>query len=478
MTGAGAPPSVQLVTPAGAACDPGGVGRLRALVPVVLAALLLAAGPSDDPLAEVQWHLGRIRAPESWPVGKGTNVIVAVLDTGVALQHPDLVGRTVNGVDLVDPGTPPDDENGHGTLVAGLIAAATGNGVGVAAVAPESLVMPVRVLDADGRGTADVIAEGIRFAVDNGAAVVNLSLAGAQGEPGAPPSDPLVSAAVEEAIREADRRGVVVVAAAGNEALPTTPYREDVPVLVVGATDPDDVVWPGSNADARTLFAPGVGMVSSHTGPGGYARADGTSFATPVVSAAAAMLRRQGLEGAAIRDRLIATSRPIGAGLGRVDVAAAMGVAAPEPEATQPAPPPAIPPPPPEVPPPVEPPAPAPDVEEPAPVQVPPAPEPMPVPAPPADAAPAPDPPAPEGPAPERPEPPPDPPGETEADPLTAALPPPPPPSPSPGASESPVPDSAPVLPTGLRPTLQGLAAALLVGNLAALTVYRSRRRR
>lgn len=436
--------------------------RRLSLLVALLALALVAAAPPDDLLAGEQWHLEKVRAPLGWDAGRGTDVVVAVLDTGVAIGHPDLAGRTVEGVDLVDRGTPPDDENGHGTLVAGLVAAATGNQLGIAAVAPEARVMPVRVLDAEGRGTADVVAEGIRFAVDRGAAVVNLSLAGAPGERGVPGLDLLIAPIVEDAIRDADRRGVLVVAAAGNDARPETPYRADVPALVVGATDRDDVVWPGGNADERTLFAPGVGMVSTHLGPAGYARADGTSFATPVVSGAAALLRAQGLEGAAIRDRLLATARPIGAGAGRVDVAAAMGVAPPEPPMSQPLPPPPPTPPPDEPPPPPDdiPPPPEP-LEAPAPVLLPPAPDPRPVPQPeepepPQDAVPA---------EREEPEPP-----MTEV----AAVPPEPEPTPTPDP-----PAWADTLPGGgVRTVLQATAGALIVGNLAALAVYRTRRRR
>lgn len=438
----------------------------------VLALSLLAAAPPDDPLAAEQWYLEKVRVPLGWDAGRGDDVVVAVLDTGVALGHPDLVGRIVEGVDLVDRGTPPDDENGHGTLVAGIVAAATDNGLGVAAVAPGALVMPIRVLDAEGRGTADVVAEGIRVAVDRGAPVVNLSLAGAPGDGQAPGLDLLIAPVVEDAIRDADRRGVIVVAAAGNDARPATPYRTDVPALVVGATDRDDVVWPEGNADSRTLFAPGVDMVSTHVGPEGYARADGTSFATPVVSAAAALLRGQGLQGGAIRERLLATARPIGAGAGRVDVAAAVGVAPPEPPATQPplptpppvlqnSPQPATPPP---APPGAEGPPPPPEaLEEPAPVLIPTAPEPLPVP--------LPDPPVSPPVEPTEQEPPPP---EVPATEEVAMLPPPtPPPPPSP--TTTPVGDTLPE--GGVRAVLQAAAGALIVGNLAALAVYRARRR-
>jgi subtilisin family serine protease len=296
---------------------------------VLLALPLTGVGTPNDPLAAQQWHLQHVGALDAWDTGQGEEVVVAVLDTGVDLDHPDLLGRLVEGLDLVEPGTPPDDPHGHGTIVAGTIAAVAGNGLGVAGAAPRALVMPVRVLDGEGGGTSTDVAEGIRWATAEGAAVVNLSLAEAGRDTGrdAAGVSGLIDADVEEAIEEAAAAGVLVVAAAGNDGL-SPPYSQATPALVVGATDAEDLVWPQSNRDARTLFAPGVEILATwHDGR--YARSDGTSFAAPVVSAAAAILIQAGASGARTRERLVETAVDIGTGLGRLDVAAAAAGVAP-----------------------------------------------------------------------------------------------------------------------------------------------------
>ena len=294
----------------------------------MLATLLLGAAASseapDDPLYDRMYHLRRVRASEAWDVRRGGELVVAVLDTGVYLRHPDLAGRIVPGIDLVDRGTPPGDENGHGTFVAGVIAANLDNGKGGVGVAPRAKIMPIRVLDEDGRGTSDVVAEGIRYATRNGATVINLSLADVPGQNR--PATSLITTDVELAIRQAALNGVVVVCAAGNEGEPTTPYAEDLPALVVGATDRRDRVWEHSSYDDRTLFAPGVDIISTYLDDP-YAAADGTSFSAPIVSAGAALLRQHGLTAQQTRRRLTATARPVGEGVGRVDIAAALGVA-------------------------------------------------------------------------------------------------------------------------------------------------------
>jgi thermitase len=298
------------------------VARSAAVVLALLAVLTggTAALAADDPLRDQQWHLERIGAAEAWTVGRGEGIVVAVVDTGVSLTHPDLTDRLVPGRDLVDPGTPPDDENGHGTLVAGIIAATAANGRGGAGVAPGAAIMPVRVLDAEGTGTSRNVAEGIRWAVANGADIVNLSLTDSPGTGGGE----LITTEVELAIRESDEAGVLVIGAAGNSSRRSTPYRAGVPVVVVAASDLQDMPWERSNSDPDTLFAPGVGIISTYL-ENGYARADGTSFATPVVAGAAAVLRSTGLDAVQARERLEATARDIGAGRGLLDLAAAAG---------------------------------------------------------------------------------------------------------------------------------------------------------
>jgi thermitase len=298
--------------------------RFRPALAVAAALLLLAA--SNDPLAEQQWHLDVVRAYEAWEAGRGDGVVVAVLDTGVDVRHPDLQGRTVPGVDLVQRGTPPDDPNGHGTLVAGIIAATADNDRGGAGVAPEARIMPVRVLDEEGTGDGRRVAEGIRWAVGNGAQIVNLSLADAD-VPGLTESTArtVVVREIEQAIADAYEAGVLVVAAAGNDGRDATPYRRDTPALVVGATDHDDRRWPESNVDDRTLLAPGVEIVSTWR-DGGYAKADGTSFSAPVVAGGAALLFARGAEVDAVVARLRRTAVDVGFGAGRIDLATAAGV--------------------------------------------------------------------------------------------------------------------------------------------------------
>ncbi len=292
---------------------------------VGLALLGLGAAPPDDPLVGQQHHLATVGTFEAWDVRRGEGAVVAVLDTGVDLDHPDLAGRLVEGIDLVEPGTPPDDPQGHGTIVAGVIVAVAGNGRGVAGVAPRAQVLPIRVLDAQGRGTADTVAEGIRHAISAGVQVINLSLAEVEpdeesAEPTEEPDGPLVpllpGAAlvqdddVRDAIDEAAEAGIMVVAAAGNDGRDATPYEPEQPVLVVGATDTDGRRWVDSNADDRTLFAPGTEILSTWS-EARYARSDGTSFATPVVAAGAAMLMGAGLTREDAAARLVDTATPL-----------------------------------------------------------------------------------------------------------------------------------------------------------------------
>ena len=300
------------------------LGRRGAGVLLVLALCLLAAAAPDDPLAERQYHHNRVRVFDAWDVTRGSGQVIAVLDTGVDLTHPDLRRRLVAGVDLVDRNTPPDDPNGHGTFVAGIAVATADNGKGGAGVAPNAKVMPVTVLDEDGMGTSDVVAEGIRWATREGATVINLSLADVPGQRRSPTA--LITTDVELAIRQAVLDGVSVVAAAGNEGEDSTPYNRDLPALIVGATTRRDAVWEHSNYDDRTIFAPGVGLISTYVGTS-YAAADGTSFAAPIVAAGAALLRADGYDEEDTRRRLIRTARPVEHGVGRVDIAAALGVA-------------------------------------------------------------------------------------------------------------------------------------------------------
>jgi subtilisin family serine protease len=313
------------------------------------------SGAVNDPLFPRQWGLTQINAPGAWARGvKGSGATIAVLDTGVDLNHPDLQGQLVAGHDFVadknDCPAGPQDENGHGTHVAGIAAAATNNGIGVAGTAPDAKIMPVRVLDAEGSGSVDDIAAGIRYAADNGANVISMSL----GElPVLSQIDP-DNAEIAAAIQHAWDKGALVVAAAGNETFPLcdSPAWEHHSVCV-GATD--DAGLPSfysnfpNNPDLVGVRAPGgrIGAqceddqdIWSTVWPGadfeckdsgqlsGYETLAGTSMATPFVSGVAALLYGQGLTNQQIVDRFKQTSSNHGAydpvmGYGIVDADAA-----------------------------------------------------------------------------------------------------------------------------------------------------------
>ncbi|MGR6316796.1 S8 family serine peptidase [Micromonospora soli] len=229
-----------------------------------------------------QNYLNTVRLPQAWDRTKGsTSQVIAVVDTGVDVTHPDLTGRTVTGYNVLSPGAAPADDNGHGTMVAGIAAANTGNGIGVAGAAWTARVMPVKVLDAEGSGYDSDIAAGVIWAADHGAKIINMSLGG--------PGD---DSALHDAIKYATGKGVVVVVAAGNDgdgrAQYPAAYSE---VIAVAATDAAGKLTDFSSyGDWIDIAAPGAGIVS--TGPGGdYYIGDGTSFSAPIVSGTAALVR-------------------------------------------------------------------------------------------------------------------------------------------------------------------------------------------
>lgn len=311
----------------------------------VLVLTAVAAFAAEDPYRPQQWGLERIGAPSAWERTVGAGIVVAVLDTGIDLEHPDLRDRLLRdgdgrvvGRDFVDGDRVPQDENGHGTMVAGIALAMADNGEGIAGVAPGAWLMPVRVLGPDGAGRHSDLDEGIRWAVDAGADVINLSLERAD-QPG------IVAGTVEglttpvSAVEYAWDRGVVVVAAAGNSGNDVTDYPDDSPVLLVGATDRDDRKTGFSDAGRRdAVVAPGVEIVSTWCDPedGGcdpghrYGVASGTSFAAPSVAGAIALLLSQGLDHREAVERIRWTAQDLGpdgpdaqTGHGLVDVDAA-----------------------------------------------------------------------------------------------------------------------------------------------------------
>ncbi|HWI61547.1 MAG TPA: S8 family serine peptidase, partial [Symbiobacteriaceae bacterium] len=254
---------------------------------------LSTASGNNDPLVGQQSALTMERAPQAWTLATGalngnpaTPVTVAVLDTGVDATHEDLAGRVTAGYDVLTESSGPEltDANGHGTAVAGVIAAATNNGVGIAGAAGEFpvYILPIKVLDSTGTGTTYDVARGIEEAVARGAKVINLSLGGRLLD------YPITLA---RAIQSAQGQGVIVVAAAGNEGRTSLEgyYPASLPgVISVQAIDDNGNDLPISNRGA-TLKARGGNVLT--TAPGNqYVTRTGTSFAAPWVAAAAALV--------------------------------------------------------------------------------------------------------------------------------------------------------------------------------------------
>ncbi|HEY4408404.1 MAG TPA: S8 family peptidase [Acidimicrobiia bacterium] len=292
--------------------------------------------PNDPRYANQAAYLQEMHLPDAWNTTTGNDaMILAIVDSGVQLNHPDLAGRLVPGYDFVNNDSSPDDDYGHGTMVAGIAAAATNNSQGVAGAAWRGKIMPVKVLDSTGSATDEDIAAGITFAVDHGASVINLSLGG----PGA-------SSTLQTAVDYATSHNVVVVAAAGNDgdkgfATATTPHYPAAcaGVIAVGATDSS-----GNHAGFSSygtwidVVAPGVGIVSttwstSSNHFSSYGSGDGTSFSSPLVAATIFLMRSvdPNASGATIAQRLMATTDDLGTpgfdsvyGAGMVDAAAAV----------------------------------------------------------------------------------------------------------------------------------------------------------
>jgi subtilisin family serine protease len=273
-----------------------------------------AAG--GDPLRAHQWGLDLIHADAAHTVSTGAGAVVAVVDTGIDAAHPDLAGRIGPGIDLVDGDSTPQDGNGHGTHVSGIIAADAGNGVGVDSVAPGATIMPVRVLDGSGSGADSTVAQGIDWATAHRADVINLSLGSMVPLPGLGVPDD-ISAAVQRAVDH----GVIVVAAAGNDALPFCENgTAQGKVLCVGAIDKRGArSFYSSFGQGLGLVAPGgSGLpgtdedVLSTYNDGGYQELAGTSQATPHVSGVAALLVSLGVRGQAAVQRILATATDIG----------------------------------------------------------------------------------------------------------------------------------------------------------------------
>jgi len=236
----------------------------------------------NDPSYASQYHLKRIQADLAWDFHTGTSAAtIAIVDTGVDIQHPDLSGKIVAGYDFVNNDTNADDDQGHGTHCAGIATATGNNGLNGTGVSWGARIMPVKVLSSTGSGTTANIIKGVDFAKNNGAHIISMSLGGGG-----------YTQAFQDSITSAWNAGKIIIAAAGNNGNTTVQYPANYAnVLSVASTD---------SADAKSSFstygtwvdvaAPGSSIYSTANG-GGMTTMSGTSMATPVVAGLAALLK-------------------------------------------------------------------------------------------------------------------------------------------------------------------------------------------
>ncbi|MEL6344986.1 MAG: S8 family serine peptidase [Myxococcota bacterium] len=278
-----------------------------------------ATATVDDRFRSVQWNLDAVDAEGAWEQSTGEGIVVAVIDTGVTSGPNDGIGGLLEGFDFVNDDTDASDDNGHGTHVAGTIAQTTNNAAGVAGLAFDAEILPVKVLDAAGSGFSSDIIAGIEFAVDNGADVINLSLGSST-----------FSAAEAAAIAAAHDAGVFIAAASGNDAAGTVSFPAGYPEAVaVGATGFGEALAPYSNTGAALdLVAPGGDLAQDLNGDGfvdgilqetdfgagaNFFFLQGTSMAAPHVAAAAALLMANGATHEEAEAYLKETARDLGA---------------------------------------------------------------------------------------------------------------------------------------------------------------------
>lgn len=298
--------------------------RLQLLEPNPIVAVEPVEQVPNDPLFRMQWALERIGAPQAWKyIPQSVGGVVAIVDSGVDENHPDLQGRIVEGKNLIDNSDDVNDQHGHGTAIAGIVAASTNNEIGISGICPNCQILPVKVLDESGEGTYAHVIAGILWAADRKAGVINLSL-GSYG----------FSRFLAEAIDYANQSGAVIVAAGGNEATQVPLYPGALPgVISVSASDTNDQLWAGSNYGAAIdIAAPGVRIVSLSPDKG-YMMATGSSFSAAQVSGVAALVRTKHplLKNAQVAQVLFQTADDLGEkgkddfyGFGRINAARAL----------------------------------------------------------------------------------------------------------------------------------------------------------
>jgi len=270
--------------------------------------LLAVETQANDPGRDKQAYLRQIRAEQAWEhVKEQTALTIALVDTGVDLDHPDLKDNLVEGVNLVRPGETPEDDNGHGTSVAGVLAATGNNGIGTTGVLWKAKIMPIKALDEKGYGDENRLGEAILTAVSRGAKIVVLSVGLYRYSP-----------YMRDIVQYAESKGVLLVAASGNDGVllgskARVKYPAAYPtVLAVSGVRRDGTAEPKSNPGAEIDLAAAWHVYTTAIG-GGYKQEEGTSMAAPQVAAAAAMVwaKYPTLKPYQVRERLRQTAKDV-----------------------------------------------------------------------------------------------------------------------------------------------------------------------
>ncbi|HMA35545.1 MAG TPA: S8 family peptidase, partial [Chloroflexia bacterium] len=240
--------------------------------------------PNDEHYADQEWWLTAMQTQAAWDISTGNpDLILGVLDTGIATNHPEFAGRILPGHNFVSGNNDVYDDNGHGTHVSGIASAQGNNGVGIAGISWQTKILPVKVLNGQGQGSAYDFAQGIRWAVDNGARVINIS-AGAD----------FSTETEHDAVKYAHSKGVIIVSAAGNtpDGHPRYPAGYDEVIAVSASSRRDSVAGFSSYGDYVDLAAPGINILSTwvtNHHPG-YQSESGTSMASPMVAGTAMLV--------------------------------------------------------------------------------------------------------------------------------------------------------------------------------------------